>query len=254
MKDEETNARRTDAGVDNRRSGPDGEQDVQPSPAHEMHANQPNYQAGVRDNPRQGQSGQGTEAATKGLTFDEASHTYAMNGRPIPGVTSVISGAGLMGFHISSTEAMERGRAVHMICELFDKGELDPDKVPGNLRGYLDAWIKFRIEANVSHIEWCAETVYAHLYGYAGRIDRLASFRNKPLEYVLDIKSGQPAPWHRIQTAGYEQLRGPKNPIRYCVYLRPNGTFKLVEHDNYQDDVAVFNAALTIQAWKEHAR
>ncbi len=190
----------------------------------------------------------------QGLTFDEATHTYRHDGRVIPGVTNTIKSAGMMDFHGDATEARERGRAVHMICELWDTSTLNTERVSDDLRGYLDAWIKFRTEANVSHIEWCGDELASKTFTFAGRIDRLVSFRESPLEYILDIKSGQQASWHRIQTAAYELLRGVKNPIRYCVYLRKDGTFKLVEHDKYSEDIAVFNAAMVILQWKANAK
>ncbi len=195
---------------------------------------------------------------TATLKFDEAKHEYSIGDRVIPGVTNVIKAAGMMDFHGDATEAMDRGRAVHMICQLHDEGKLDPKRVPGDLRGYLAAWVKFRIEANVENVEQRYVLLAANGGSYAGRTDGIVSFRDKIERHILDIKSGIPVQWHRRQTAAYRKTALANDIItsmtRYAVYLRKNGTFRLVEHDNYLYDIAVFEAALLINDCKENGR
>jgi hypothetical protein len=190
------------------------------------------------------------------LKFDERTHTYRIGDRVVPGVTDTIRNAGLIDdYAYSYAAAAERGRTVHVLCELDDKGTLDESTVPMEMQGYLSAWRRFRTEAHVSRIEWRGDNMHSTALHYAGRIDRLVTFRQKQIKHVLDIKTGVPAPWHRIQTAAYTELARVRQPdvstVRYCVYLRETGKFRLVEHGDYYADLEVFRAALVIHYWKE---
>jgi hypothetical protein len=93
---------------------------------------------------------QATGETSDALVFDEATHTYTLDGERLPSVTQILQRAGAIDFsHIPPTileAARERGTAVHKAVHYFNENDLDvdvfrvafPDYWP-----YVSAWIKF---------------------------------------------------------------------------------------------------------------
>lgn len=147
-----------------------------------------------------------------------------------------------------------RGKRVHTITALYDKGELDDAKVPVDLRGYLESW-----------------------KAYLG-------LRGKMTAGVIDIKTGGPLAWHGLQIAAYlilaqlvpHTLAGPEaiearlydpvfrfagtvdridmtrpGPLRCeCVYLNADGKPPRVVNHADPDSRNAFLAALSVYSWK----
>jgi hypothetical protein len=186
--------------------------------------------------------------ATTEFTFDAERHEYRVNGALYPSVTQVIRAAGLVDERYYTPESAALGQHVHATTALDDQGVLDEVSLDDRLRPYLAAWRRFRQLSGVTiqFIEWRGWSPY----GFAGAVDRLATWKART--WVLDIKTGAPQPWHALQTAAYVLLFGGKEHPRQraCVYLRDDGAFRFAEHSNHSD-VDVFRAALLLHQWKE---
>lgn len=183
-----------------------------------------------------------------GLTFDEATHTYRYNGVVVPGVTTILSP--LSDFRFVKPEvlraAADFGTAVHLACELDDKGELDEDALDPSLVPYLAGWRKFSADHDV---QWdlIEHQVHHKTLGYAGTLDRLG--RVKGLATVLDIKSSaQLYPSVGPQLAAYQQASEKPSVQRMAVQLKADGTYTAKTYTD-PSDWPVFASLLTLRTW-----
>ena len=175
------------------------------------------------------------------LTFDEATHTYALDGNPLDGVTSVIKAAGFMPEYKPQDAEwyMSRGSMIHLAAELYDRRTLDEETLDPSIKGYLESWKKISDQAWV-HIEM---QLADQIYQYAGTIDRIP---------LLDIKSGSPAPWHKIQLGAYYGLcKCNVVPVKsgMAVYLQEDGSMpKIITYTlkELQDALKIFQCALVL--------
>lgn len=187
------------------------------------------------------------------LTRDEQHH-YWVDGKRVPGVTDVLSS--YSAFARMNDDAMEvyreRGKAVHRLCELYDKQTLNVDGLDDVGRAYIYHWQRFLDESAFTPvlIEWMS---YSRMYGYAGQLDRygVRLIKGRERKVLLDIKSGQPERIAGPQTAAYAQLVREEYDDnvdeRWCVYLTPS-FYKILVY-NEASDMKFFSAALTIYNW-----
>lgn len=190
------------------------------------------------------------------LTFDQEKHEYHFDGKPVPGVTSLL--AGLTDFSFVSDEDMAaacyRGTAAHLCCELHDLGTLNEAALDPAWRPYLDAWIKFKEERSFA-VVLNEHRVFHPVLKYAGTLDRFGMLEGKP--FVLDIKtSASLSPVIGIQLAAYSEAlmsgpdwNGPKKLGRVAVQLKPDGTFKVQEYAD-STDLSAFIGLLNVARWK----
>ena len=123
------------------------------------------------------------------LTFDEATHTYTLDGIQLPSVTEVTR---FCAYDYKSDRpwlaeaAARRGTAVHEACALIDYGE-DPEETP-EIAGYLKAYRRFLKDWKP---EWkLIECPIADRnMKMAGTMDRFGIIHNAPA--ILDIKTGK---------------------------------------------------------------
>lgn len=167
---------------------------------------------------------------------------------PLPRVTEIIAAAGLMPKWNGGDPyaAMERGTAVHLATAYDDEGDLDEASITPEIWPYIEAYRRFRQESGV-HILAIEREVRDETVGYVGHYDRLVRFNGA--DWVLDLKTGAPAPWHAIQLAAYRAAVGRMALKRGCLYLTPP-SWKLVECNN-RADWRIFLAALTLYQWRE---
>lgn len=200
------------------------------------------------------------------LQFDEAAHRYSVGGVVLPSVTQILRPIS-PDFSAIPPAVLERkralGTAVHLACELYDQGELDEDGLSAELVPYLYAWIKFRAECGVEILA-NERRLYHPLLRFAGTLDRVTTHRSAKgaPTWLLDLKTSEdPAPAYGVQLFGYllllacntdeavkpEHLAGLR---RGTVHLRDDGTYRLHEYKNPNDEAA-FRALLSIAQWKE---
>lgn len=187
------------------------------------------------------------------LQFDEASHTYTVDGEKWPSVTEILDPLlELDGIPRAALEAAAQfGNHCHQATDLWDKGVLDEDALDIHLRPYLAGWKSCLRDTGM--VVLASELRVRHrLLKVAGTLDRLVRWqKHKQLmparRYILDIKTGADVPWTvGLQTAGYRELYldefglvnedgEPLATTRLCVHLRPEGVYKLHMLDDSRD-------------------
>lgn len=184
----------------------------------------------------------------KGLTFDEATHTYRFNGNVVPGVTSILSP--LTDFSMVRPDVLDAaskfGQAVHLACELDDLGTLDESALDASLVPYLEGWRKFSKDYLV---EWSSieVQVYHANMNYAGTPDRIGLVKGD--NTVVDIKSTAALyPSVGPQLSAYAHASGNKFAKRLAVQLKSNGTY-VAEYYKDPTDWPVFVSLLTVRNW-----
>ena len=185
-----------------------------------------------------------SKVAESNLTFEAETHTYCIDGVIVPSVTQILAEAGLIDDRWYTEESQLRGRTVHIITALHDRGELDKSAVSPDYVGYLLAWQRFRTDTQCEILS-IEERVCNSAYRYAGTTDRRLLWRNGPV-YIADIKTGVPEWWHKFQTAGYWMCDGITASSRRAIYLFADGTHRIREHTDHAYDTDVFRAALTL--------
>ncbi len=136
---------------------------------------------------------------THTLTFSEQDHAYALDGKPIPSVTTIIKA--VLGVAISASDwHMQRGRAAHACYAILGAGgdpadyNIDPICLP-----YIAGWRQWA--------QWCSpdlvaaeQRVYSVPLWYAGTIDLVCRLSGKLT--VVDFKNTL-SKWDYVQCAGY---------------------------------------------------
>ncbi len=182
--------------------------------------------------------------------FDEATHTYKVDGKVVPSVTQILKSAGLVEDRWFNEAARDRGRIVAVAIELHSKNNLQ--YVPDGYQGYVDAWEKFLAETDFVPRE-VEQPRYHAVLGYAGTPDTEGDLWDLPT--TIDVKTGCDAPHYPIQTSAYDGfwLKTVKR-ARYCLFLKGDGGYNLREHSNPRD-WDVFLAALKVTHWqREHLK
>lgn len=193
------------------------------------------------------------------LAFDAATHRYSWEGKPVPGVTSVL--APLSSMHMVDPDLLQAasafGTAVHLACELDDLGQLDERDLDPALVPYLAGW---RLFSKDWQVQWngIEEQVYHPKLRYAGTLDRRGTViqpgRNTVEAAIVDIKSGSSLyPSVGPQLAAYSNAvcdgKGEAlGYLRLAVQLKDDGTYVAKK---YRDatDFALFASLLTLRNW-----
>ena len=158
-------------------------------------------------------------------------------------VTELIRACGLMDLTWCTQEALDRGTAVHLACELDDRGDLDESSVDPVIMPYLMGWRKFKREMEPQILSIEEEVEHP---AYKGRLDRRLILNAR--EGIGDIKSGPPADWIALQLAGYAMCFD--RPLaRWAIHLSADGKYKLIEHSD-RKDFDVWKACVTLANWK----
>jgi hypothetical protein len=166
----------------------------------------------------------------------------------------------MMGEDSYGSEAdMQRGVDLHTIFALAVAsyaGRCAPPIVPMEYQGYyqsMQCWISaFKPEPVL--IEQPSVSSFKGL-PYAGTPDLLAwTMENgQRLLSLIDLKSGQKAPWHRVQVQAYQKLRDYHDATALrLLYIHADGTpptWKAVKPN--ARDRAAFHSAINLLLWRE---
>lgn len=185
------------------------------------------------------------------IEFDEATHTYRVNGVAVPSVTTILS-AFNRSLDRVPRDVLEAkaalGKAVHKACELHDADELDEASIHPSVAPYLAQWRRFRADVPFELIA-NEQILLNPLHGYIGTADRL--IRLEGARSVLDIKTGVALPWHELQTAGYAAAaeKYAPEPVtrRFSLHLTPD-RYRLIEHRKATDR-PTFMGAVALYHW-----
>lgn len=144
----------------------------------------------------------------KGLHFDEANHAYTLDGRKLPGVTTVlkpISSAHYAGVDPAVMEAAAvLGRAVHRMIELDVARDLDLETMHPVLMPYHRGWRNFLATSGLQVLLSEHKLASARM-GYAGTFDMFGKLNH--VNALIDAKRvALVAPSTGPQTFAYGQL------------------------------------------------
>jgi len=175
--------------------------------------------------------------------FNATNHTYVdlATGELLPHITGMLTRAGWVDDLWMTEESSERGRIVHSLTADYDLGAIeDPRSVVSVHKAYLLAHVAAMkvLGLEVLSVE---EPLVHPIHYFGGRPDRAVDDAGE--KGPLEIKSGEPAKSHPIQTAlqaillEQELLIPAEMQKRQCLYLRPNGRYKLEVHPDRSDIV-----------------
>ena len=174
------------------------------------------------------------------LTFREEDHTYWLGDTKVPGVNEILQDLGVSGSGFYPEGAAQKGRDIHALTEVFDRGEAiaTTPYLP-----YLMAWLQFKEDTGYEVIA-TEQKSHHPLLLYAGTVDRRLVIDGE--EYLVDIKSGQACRWHELQLIAYGLVHN--RPRLLAVYIAADGTYKKKEF-NY-DKEYVWLSCLSVYRWK----
>lgn len=181
------------------------------------------------------------------LTLDQASHVYRLGDRVLPAVTDILVGTGIVDTTWFTELGRWRGSAVHLACWYDDEGDLDEAQLDPKLRGYLDAYRKFKAETGfkANAIE---TSLHNPMLGYAGTPDRVGELGDgRPC--LPDLKSGAASKATRYQTVAYAAcLKNPRTFVRMEVRLKENGKYSLqvYEPKDYDRDFGKWQSIVDV--------
>lgn len=147
--------------------------------------------------------------------------------------------------------AQDRGKDLHVLFALrllAEKGIGQPPKRPDGVIGkYYDAIDLFVRQRNPKPIK-VEQSSVNDKDGYAGTADTECLLDEKPEHWCIDLKTGLERAVHSAQLiGGYKRLKGYEK-VKRCgsLYIRKNGTYRLVEHTHNHVDLAWFMGGLTV--------
>lgn len=192
------------------------------------------------------------------LLFDQASHTYSLDGVVIPNVTSILEP--LVDYSRIPAAIMEkarqRGDYVHKACELYLWDMLEEDAIEPEYEPYIDAFKLFLSETGFV-ADLIEHRVYHPRLRYAGTLDLGGTLpplgrRKRPIRALIDLKTtfklmASVGP----QTAAYVDAHNSsvsaaeRFEARYGLQLKGDGSYKLLPMKE-PSDMNVFLSCLNI--------
>ena len=175
--------------------------------------------------------------------FDEATHTYTLDGEVLPSVTQILRSAGMVNTDWCTDFARDRGTAVHAAIHLDIANKLDEDSVDPEVRPYLEQWRQFKKDTGVRVLA-SEKLVWSDAYGYAGTLDLYCQMHGR--NFIIDFKSNTMPKSVDAQLGGYSiamRTAGYAVHDLAALILKPK-TYKLA---CFERDVAEseFMSALT---------
>ena len=174
--------------------------------------------------------------------FDEATHTYTLDGKELPSVTHIIRYLAVDKASNADPNmaliARERGSAVHEATVMYDYSGEIPDDFPAEYAPYLEAYVQFCRDYRIKW-ELIEHQMGNATLGFAGTLDRFGVIDGKLC--ILDIKTSYKfaIPSLSAQLTAYhdlllnEQFERLENAnIRHLgLQLMRTGKYRLYETD-----------------------
>lgn len=202
------------------------------------------------------------------VQFDEATHTYTLDGVELPSVTHIIRYLAVDKANNADPNmaliARERGSAVHEATVMYDYSGEIPDDFPAEYAPYLEAYVQFVRDYAPNWI--LTEYRMANeMLGFAGTLDRFGVIDG--YFCILDIKTSYKVdmPSLSAQLTAYRSLLYKEySPAKwdailekglnlYGLQLMRNGKYRLYKCDESVGDI-LFQSCLkvyrTIKAMK----
>ena len=181
------------------------------------------------------------------IIFDEATHTYLVDGEEVPSVTTILQPLSMRSYSAVNPSVLEyarnRGTAVHEALEIYDLGgELE---VVPETEGFIRAYLEWE---QIYRPKWIGveQIVYNQRSGYIGTLDRIGYLNGTELA-VVDIKTSQPTKEALVsvccQTFAYayaytneDYASGShRNIKRYGLFLKTDGSYRFQNCEGYED-------------------
>jgi hypothetical protein len=191
------------------------------------------------------------------ITCDRAQRRHYEQGGPryysVSQVLDVVSG----GQHWADQAAMDRGTALHRLFALSVAayaGLCPPPTVKPEYAGYhqsMQHWIGIAKPEPIDIEQRAVSTIKG--LPFAGTRDLLCwtHDRCKRVRLLLDLKSGQKEPWHRIQVQAYGKLC-PEADRLALLYIHDDGSLPKYEVVKPNPrDWALFQNALSVLMGRE---
>jgi hypothetical protein len=162
------------------------------------------------------------------IEFDEATHTYKLDGKVVPNVTGIISETVGVGWKVNEW-FLTRGKAIHLCAAFIAQGK--EFKFDERLSGYVSALRKFFKEVNPT-ILGSEIKVASDLYQYAGTLDLLCKIG---YNCIIDYKHSIDKYRLPLQLGGYSQAWKETSEddetinYGYGVEIKENGTYSMSE-------------------------
>lgn len=193
-----------------------------------------------------------------GLTFDEDSHIYRMDGLEVPSVSAImepLSRAKYSGISAKTlANAAEKGTSVHNGIENFIKfGIVDvPEEYKGYFEAFLKWWDQYKPVVVASEVR-----LFNQAYRYAGTADLLAFVED--ILTLIDFKSTYTVSEMTcgVQLEAYARAAismGVEPKAKKILHLQRDGKFKYIDFKlNDLERWRVFTALKTVHDYIEAA-
>lgn len=192
------------------------------------------------------------------LAFDEATHTYSLNGYLLSSVTQImkpLSSAEYKGIDESVLRnAAERGSAVHEAIEV--KIKYDFDDCPTEYSAYYDAFRKFAADYSPEWLHSEMRTYHRQLM-YAGTVDLICRIGGET--FLVDFKTTSKINHMltRVQLEAYAQALnsfGINVDRKAILQLKKDGKYSFERYEkNDSESWECFGALLTVEQYiKKH--
>lgn len=180
------------------------------------------------------------------VQFDEATHTYTLDGVELPSVTQIIRYLAVDKANNADPNmaliARERGSAVHEATVVYDYSGEIPDDFPAEYAPYLEAYVQFVRDYKPKWI-LTEHAMGSNVMGmgYAGTLDRFGLIDGE--FSLLDIKTSYKVdiPSLSAQLAAYSKLLREEQPTYsenkvnlYGLQLMRNGKYRLYKCDGFK--------------------
>lgn len=181
------------------------------------------------------------------IIFDEATHTYLVDGEEVPSVTTILQPLTSRAYSAVNPSVLEyarnRGTAVHEALEMYDLG-IEPEVYP-EIEGFIRAYLEW---SQIYQPNWIGveQIVYNQRSGYIGTLDRIGYLNGTELA-IVDIKTSQPTKEALVsvccQTFAYayaytneDYITGRhRNIKRYGLFLKADGSYRFQSCEEYED-------------------
>jgi hypothetical protein len=155
--------------------------------------------------------------------------------------------------------AQQRGTDLHVLFAVrllsvlkISSPPIRPDGIIGNYYDGIEKFVRERKPVPIK-VEQSSVNEKDH---YAGTADTECCLDEKPERWLIDLKTGPERAVHSAQLiGGYRRLKGYEKAKRFAsLYIRKNGTYRLVEHTHNHIDLAWFMGGLTVLNGRRHHR
>lgn len=180
------------------------------------------------------------------LEFTAATHTYTLDGVPVPSVTQIIGA--LFPRRECEKWYLDRGTMTHKAVALLCKGQLVWESLDPRIAGFVRAAVAFLKDANPGTVQ--PEVAIGHAtYRFAGTIDGIAD-----TGLLIDWKTGPVEAVTELQLGGYGVLVRAWDAFARsrglcAVELREDGTYRHTVYTDTGRARRLFLAALSLYQW-----